>query len=289
MSCTQLINYHVPDPTNIGDLLSSPLKYFDFPGFNGHIRDIRSIDSNNVEDTHIIIGGGGLLFERFRSHFDHINGAKTGKQIVWGVGQQRYETATPKPNLFDYKSYISQSHLVSIRDDGMDYPWVPCASCMHPAFDKPRTPKHEYVVFSHKKFQINIPNSPRMTNENTDFETVLDFLGSGHAILTSSFHGAYWGILLGRKVLAFPFSSKFFTLRHKPALYPVNQWQSASRKLSSFGKVLYASKKKEDAYTCETREWKQYLNNAKVYPESLAECRERNHWFYHRVMDSLNE
>ena len=289
MNFPKLINYHVPDPTNIGDLLSSPLRYFDFSGFDIHARDIRTVDSNNVEDTHSIIGGGGLLFERFLPHFEHINEAKKGKCIVWGVGQQRYGMATWKPDLFDYTSYVSQSHLVGIRDEGMNYPWVPCVSCMHPAFDKPRVPQYDYVVFSHKKFQIDFPDVPRMTNENTDFEAVLDFLGSGNTILTSSFHGVYWGILLGRKVLAFPFSSKFFTLKHRPALYPVNKWRSGGKKFSLFGKVIYAPKHKEDIYLCETENWQQALDNAQVYPESLEECRNRNHWFYQRVMSTLSE
>ena len=109
--------------------------------------------------------------------------------------------------------YLDGVDLVGIRDYDVGLPWVPCASCMHPEFDRPRSPKHEVVVFSHKKFRLNIKGLPTFTNKEVDFRAVLDFLGSGETILTSSFHGAYWGTLLGRKVLAFPFSSKFFWLK----------------------------------------------------------------------------
>jgi len=288
-----LTNYHVTDLTNIGDLLSSPLRYFDFPGFDCQTLDIGKVDADNVVDSNIIIGGGGLLFERFLPHIQdiyrtQINKNHINKIILWGVGQQRYGAASRKPESFDYAPFVQKSHLVGIRDDGMDYIWVPCASCMHPAFDKLRKPEYEVVVFSHKKFQIDFPDMPKMTNLADDFEAVIDFLGSGETIITSSFHGAYWGTLLGRKVIAFPFSSKFFTLRHQPTLYPVKKWSRVRWKLSVFGRVLYSIEHEGDKLTCDTQDWQQYLKEARAYPESLQECRDSNIQFYQRVMDILN-
>ncbi|MEO1296577.1 MAG: hypothetical protein AAFW75_12355 [Cyanobacteria bacterium J06636_16] len=286
---TVITNYHVTDPHNIGDLLSSPLQYFDFPGYACQTRDIRTIDSENVESSHAVIGGGGLLFKRFLKHIEAINGIPSGKHILWGAGQQSYGTEPTTLLKFDYQPYIAHSDLVGIRDDRTAHTWVPCVSCMHPAFDQPRTAKHEFVVFSHKKFQLDFPQLPRMTNETTNLEEVLDFLGSGETILTSSFHGAYWGTLLGRKVLAFPFSSKFFTLRHQPTLYPAQRWSQVRWRLSMFGKVLYTSRHEGNKHTCETKNWRQYVAKCQTYPDSLEECRERNHWFYERVMGILSE
>ena len=286
---TVITNYHVTDSHNIGDLLSSPLQYFDFPGYTCQTRDIRTINFENVEESHAVIGGGGLLFRRFLKHIKAINGTPSGKHILWGAGQQSYGTDAKTLPTFDYHPYIANSDLIGIRDDRTNHTWVPCVSCMHSAFDKPRTAKHEFVVFSHKKFQLDFPRLPRMTNETTNLEEVLDFLGSGDTILTSSFHGAYWGTLLGRKVLAFPFSSKFFTLRHQPTLYPAQRWSQVRWRLSVFGKALYTSRHTGDKHACETKNWLQYVGKCQAYPDSLEECREQNRWFYDRVMGILSE
>lgn len=284
---SRITNYHVPDQTNIGDLLSSPIQYFEFPGYSCQVKDILEVNSENIEDSHIIIGGGGLLFQRFLPHIQDISKYKTKKLIFWGVGQQAYGKDAIKPEVFDYASFFTNSDLIGIRDDAMKHTWVPCPSCMHPAFDKERKPQHDIVVFSHKKFQIDFPHLPRMTNLTNDFDTVLDFLGSGKIILTSSFHGAYWGTLLGRKVIAFPFSSKFYTLRHQPTLYPLKKWSRIQWKLSILGRTLISREHAGDKLTCDMENWQDYLEEAPIYPDSLEICRERNIWFYQQVMEFL--
>ncbi len=283
-----LVNCHVIDAHNIGDLLSSPLHYFEFPGFTPKALDIRTAQAEALAADHVIFGGGGLLFERFLPQIASIQATKQGtKRILWGVGQQSYAlTQLSDYRQFDYRPYVAQCDLVGLRDFDVPWPWVPCVSCLHPAFDLPRTPQHEVVVFSHKKFHISFPGLPHLTHEETDFETVLDFLGSGETILTSSFHGAYWGTLLGRKVLAFPFSSKFASLKYPPTLYPVKTWSPVRWRLSLFGKSLY-EKTDPHQYFCTTEGWQTLLPQTQAYPDSLAECRAVNQQFYAKVMDSI--
>lgn len=287
---SSILNLHVIDPKNVGDLLSSPLQYFEFPGYECDRDDIRTVNTESLENKHIIIGGGGLIYKRFLPEIQAVNNyKKRGKLIFWGVGQQRYGTNPTKMALpFDYESYLAKSDLVGIRDADMIYPWVPCVSCMHPAFDRPRSPQHEIVVFSHKKFRLDIPGLPKMTNENIDFESVLDFLASGETILTSSFHGAYWGTLLGRKVVAFPFSSKFFTLRHPPILYPVARWSNTKWQFSLLGKTLCRLSYKEGCQICDTSQWRDYARQAQTYPDSLEVCRASNQKFYQKVIKILS-
>jgi hypothetical protein len=283
-----IINLHVIDPQNIGDLLSAPSHYFPFPDHEKSSVDLRQVSSENPLSSHLIVGGGGLLFPRFLEPIQQLGEmGSRGKLIAWGVGQQAYG-ATDRASIqsFNYAQYLDRFDLVGIRDVDSGYNWVPCASCMHSSFDQPRQIKHEFVVFSHRKYQLHIDKFPRMTHANDSLEQVLDFLGSGETILTSSYHGAYWGTLLGRKVLAFPFSSKFATFKHQPGLYPVQKWSNAMRKIQLFGKTLHQSWDQNKSL-CSTEDWRSSLQNCRVYPESLAECRERNEWFYEQVLNGF--
>ncbi len=285
-----IINYHVIDSTNIGDLFSAPTKYFSFPGYTVEQADIRNINVNEIRDKHIIVGGGGLLYKPFLDSFAKLIESKANiKLIAWGIGQQSYGSGFTNQELqnFNYSQYLKDFDLVGIRDFNYKDNWVPCASCMHPAFDKKQEIKHEFVVFSHKKFQIKIGNFPQMTNNNQDIEEILDFLGSGETILTSSYHGAYWGTLLGRKVLSFPFSSKFYTLKHSPGIYPIQKWIQPKRKLSLFNKTLFEYSD-QNKFSCNIDNWQDYLKSCQVYSESLHENRERNHWYHAQIMNILS-
>jgi hypothetical protein len=287
----KLVNFHVIDNTNIGDLHSAPSHYFDFPGFQVENRDIRQINRETIrsfQNQHIIIGGGGLASNRFLDAFTQIQLAKSNhKLIIWGIGQQDYSsTNVNNAERFNYEPFTQGFDLVGIRDSHyLDY-WVPCVSCMHPSFDKKYEIEHEFVVFSHKKFQIDFPGFPHMKNSSQNLDEILNFLGSGETILTSSYHGAYWGTLLGRKVLSFPFNSKFYTFKHLPAIYPVSKWLQAKFKVSIFGKTLHESAY-DRKFICNQENWQEYLPKCQIYPESLVENRDRNRWFYSQVMNLI--
>jgi len=302
------LNWHVIDPKNIGDLLAAPSRYFAFSPTQTAI-DLRRLDPDQCVQTQAdlqlgnaqnraivhLLGGGGLLFDRFKAAIQFLVEQKQAfptqtKLVAWGPGQQIYGQFTPQQiQTFDYRSYLDGFDLVGLRDAhvetlGLGYHWLPCASCLHPAFDRPRPIRHEFVVFSHKKFQIQFPDFPTLTNEATDFEQVLDFLGSGETILTSSYHGAYWGTLLGRKVLAFPFTSKTHTLKHQPGIFPIERWQPAGWHLKVLGKT-WIDRRRYDRFTCDVTGWQTHLNQCRTYPESLQETRDRNHWFHQRAME----
>ncbi len=283
-----IINMHVIDPKNIGDLLSAPIHYFPFPGYEKSSADLRMVSAEDPISSNLIVGGGGLLFSRFLEPIQQLAKMRSrGKLIAWGMGQQTYGATDPASiQSFNYSEYLDRFDLVGIRDINSGYNWVPCTSCMHSSFDKPREIKHPFVVFSHRKFQLHIDHFPRMTHANDSLDEVLDFLGSGETILTSSYHGAYWGTLLGRKVLAFPFSSKFATFKHQPGLHPVQKWSNSARKIQLFGKVIYESQN-QNQLSCSTEGWQAKLKNCLTYSESLEECRGRNQWFYEQVLSCL--
>jgi hypothetical protein len=319
-----IVNAHVIDSRNIGDLASSPVKYFDFK-YPVETLDIRSIDPKFTEPKsgfggsitldqiksnadqvkyHLIVGGGGLLFNRFFRSFEILDTLKSvfrGQWIAWGIGQQVYSTSddnlmeklTSSRDNFNYEKYLKSFDLVGIRDIDFQYDWLPCASCLDSAFDQPREIKHDFVVFSHRKFELKIDRFPTMSHDTQSLEEVINFLGSGETIITSSYHGAYWGTLLGRKVIAFPFSTKFLTFKHPPSIYPVSKWKYSQIKFRPFKRTFLNKINIEfryaDKYTCQTNNWRDLLTNCTAYPNLLQEYREANLEFYQKTMQLLEE
>jgi exopolysaccharide biosynthesis predicted pyruvyltransferase EpsI len=92
-----------------------------------------------------------------------------------------------------------------------------------------------------------------MDNRERSFSRVIEFLASGEVIVTSSYHGAYWGTLLNRRIILInAFSSKFHGFKHQPPLASEGSWKSK-------------------------------LAEARNYPEALAECRGANLRFSEKV------
>ena len=154
-----------------------------------------------------------------------------GPRIVWGAGHNAGFDKKFKGKL-SYPAWLQQFDAVGIRDFGQQYDWVPCASCMHPALRKKYTIKNDVIWFEHKKQLIKTTDIgpepvPRFINSGNNIEQTIELLGSANTIITNSYHGAYWGTLLGKKVIVVEaWSSKFNALKHKPFfLSKAQQWQ----------------------------------------------------------------
>lgn len=244
------------DPTNCGDWWSLPAHYFTFPQHDTVI-DINDYSPQAPFRGVAIIGGGGLVGPAFKQLEDLVRRPDV-RCIGWGLGnnmvddkRSRYVASTaPLPD------YIEHFELLGVRDFVEELRWVPCASCMHPLLSKHYDIRHDIVVFEHKRLPISINGFPRLSNSGNDIKAILEFLGSGEIVLTNSFHGAYWATLLGRKCIAFPFSSKFYGLKHKVPL-------------------------------CRESEWRDFIPKAVVYDSALSECRRANIEFYRDVTSLL--
>lgn len=180
---------------------------------------------------------------------------KIGPRILWGAGFN--DKFTENPYDIDWPEYMSKFHLVGVRDFDTDYRWVPCASCMHPAFDKKYEVTNEVVWFEHKKRLLDnrvfdkLP-APRMINTGNNMDQTIEFLGSAEVVITNSYHGVYWATLLGKKVVCIPWGSKFYSFKHPPTM--------ANDKI-----------------------WVDMINKAIDYPDALLECRAANKSFYEDV------
>jgi len=179
----------------------------------------------------------------------------TAPRFVWGAGHNGEGDVDFKKIRWP-KSFAGYK-LVGIRDfhEHSRFSWVPCASCMHPAFDKTYEIKNDVIWFEHKKQMIKDFGQdpiPRFVNTGGNIEQTIELLGSANTILTNSYHGAYWGTLLKKKVIVVggAWSSKFRWFKHAPTIL----------------------EKKED--------WKDWVETAPIHDNALEECRNatKNYW-----------
>lgn len=202
------------------------------------------------------------LFDNFNRQYQDLV-SKTLEKIdkvssprfIWGAGHNG-DAETDFRKIKWPKSF-SHYKLIGIRDyhESSKFPWVPCASCMHPAFDKKYSIKNDVIWFEHKKQMIKDFGTepiPRFINTGNNIEQTIELLGSANIILTNSYHGAYWGTLLKKKVIVVggAWSSKFKWLKHPPTIL----------------------EKKE--------QWRDWVELTNVYDSALDECRNatNNYW-----------
>jgi hypothetical protein len=266
---TNIVNVHRRETANRGDLASGPHNYF--PGMlalelTGWKRpdDVRRepwLASVRAADI-VILGGGGLLeFEKHRDSLDFVGGLEGKKKVIWGAGHNISTISSWSGLKPTFSGDFSMFDLVGIRDDGHGFDWVPCVSCMHSAFDVEYPITKEYIFFANLGSKDSRTYVPRdfdealiVGNLKSSVEDIVAALGSAETVITSSYHGAYWATLLGRKVVGIPTSSKFYDLRHP---IPI----------------------------CHRSDWKRFTKLARIHDGALEECRQANLGFYDKVMN----
>lgn len=266
-----VINLHRIDTKNAGDYYSAPHLYFDqLKDRQLDIFDYKSSDKlvtekwiEAISSHSLIIGGGGLLnrgsFEKQLKVFEQL--AEKGKKtVLWGVG---HNSKNPRSfgKTFSYNINTDKFGLVGTRDLHSPGEWVPCVSCLHPIFDQTFELKQEIGVVFHKKtLKKNSLTSKFQhlpcTSNTTDIDDLVHFIGSSEKIITDSYHAMYWSLLLGKKVVVIPNSSKFFDFKYQPVI-------------SDFDRCI------EDAA------------KAQAYSGVLEECREINQQFANKVFEYL--
>lgn len=207
---------------NVGDIYSSPLYYFDFP--NADTYDLHN--DVNLNNTHVVIGGGGLIRRTFVEKINNIIKQHPKTLTFWGIGHNAsYKDKDWQPE------FLQTANLVGIRDYNTPNTYVPCVSCMHKGFDKNYHIKHEHSYFLHKhRTPDNIDlDGPIMYNNNLNIDEVLSFIGSSKILITNSFHGAYWGMLMNKDVRILDWSTKFSTLKYVPSrINNLSDWRQTA-------------------------------------------------------------
>ncbi len=188
-----------------------------------------------LHDHDIVISAGGfccnyrtrpgefVIYERLL--------ARGNRLYFWGPGFNEHAANVHQP---DYGAPYSMAYnplfghpnvvMAGFRDYGNPYEYVPCASCLDPMFDGPFAPEHDVVILEHEILQLDFPGNERLPKKKQSVDLyspaeIAAFLGGARTVVTNTYHGAYWALLLNRAVVIYkPWSSKFHTLKHTPSL-----------------------------------------------------------------------
>ena len=200
------------DFNNTGNTFCTPYIYYDFPFDCTHRCIVQ--DDFKEEEYPLVLGGGGMFQQWF---LDNVFPKFKNKiKIVWGAGTNYHYT-----NDYIMPEFLNEWDIVGIRDKKSDffdknnikYEWVPCVSCKNSLFDQVYEIKNDIVIYEHLHQPINIDflsNVPKLNNIGNDLEEKIKFLGSGDIVITNSYHGAYWSMLLNKRVIIYnPFSNRY--------------------------------------------------------------------------------
>ena len=266
----QIIFTNVNYDGNAGDFWSTPLKYYNFDGYpteQVHFMDIWAAIQNKpnheqylIKDSLVIIGGGGLIttegnFLQETTEFL----VKNNKVIFWGIGS----------NTFEKPSYDILSHpnvlLSGVRDIvyGLNVEYLPCVSCKHSLFDEEYTSTDSIGIIEHPKHPIDIAGIEKISNQS-NIESIVNFLSSKSKIISSTFHGVYWSQLLDKEVLYFKttdtINSKIINLKHRVPICDVSNFSEKINNVSSTKGMLSESRKLNDDF---------YSKTIKIFQEYL--------------------
>jgi hypothetical protein len=219
---------------NVGDWVCSPYSYFSsfFSQYTCIFHSQWSILWHEIDkDDVVILGGGGQLDnsnelnEQINKLFRNCNNV-----IIWGSGTHRYMPG----NSFDMKTAelaitYDKAKLVGVRDYNhpSGLPYLPCVSCMHPAFNevvsnKPPVIRKIGVIRSALEGSFAVSGFPSSIDNSQPLYKILIYALESEAILVSSYHGAYWSQLLGLNTIL-PESrleiDKYRYFKHQPLFY----------------------------------------------------------------------
>lgn len=208
---------------NLAEQVCRPVDYVDL-GCEVKVLDQNCPDSD-FQIGPVIFGASGLLYPSIAPILERAVRFKRHQMIAWGIGHN-----THGGSIIDYPDWLNCFDVVGLRDYGTPWNYVPCPSCLSDVFDMDYGPPTQSMVIYD---QIDYPvgakyeGVPRENNchGSDDLPRIIRFLASGETILTSSYHGAYWGMLLGRKVVLWtPWSTKFRTFRNVPPIIHSEIW-----------------------------------------------------------------
>jgi exopolysaccharide biosynthesis predicted pyruvyltransferase EpsI len=248
-----IINVHGIDFRNAGDFYCGPHHYFeqlkgrelDIFGYKDSDQLVLDHYSELIKNNSIIIGGGGLLnrpsFGKPIKMLEELSN-RGKKTVLWGLGHNEKNKNT-FGKVTSYNIEPSAFGLVGVRDYNMGLEWVPCASCLNPIMDTKLDVENEVGLIYHKKTLKNkrVLNSLKeypSTSNTTSIEEIITFIAKSEIIVTDSYHAMYWSMLLDKKVIALPNSSKFYSFKYQPTFSDFENFKKDLKKPQKHSGVL---------------------------------------------------
>lgn len=230
------------EAVNLGDWICSPYSYYGdfFSNYTCVFHSHWSILWHEIEKSDVVILGGGGQLDNSDALNNQINKVfrNCDNVVIWGSGTHRYSPG----NIFNKKTaevpiQYEKAKLIGVRDydhpSGLSY--LPCVSCMHPAFskvlDKPKKIRRKVgTIRSALESSFAVEGLPSFVDNSQPLEKILEYALESELILASSYHGTFWSQLLGLKVIL-PESrlgvDKYKFFRHVPGFYKPSQYNES--------------------------------------------------------------
>jgi len=265
---------------NVGDLSSTPFWYCTFKGAKCIHVDISKVGESSLVESKlvgadlIIVGGGGLLFEKYRKAITHLADHYSSKVVIWGVGLNTPGSTMSRELISLAKSFS----LAGVRDlmpsdnheksDVMHH--VPCITCLSQDLLAGlllmsssrilRGERYRVLLASNDSGSQNciLKNRSRMLsnhfplvdvvsagNKKTSLSSCIESIVSSDVIVTTSYHYSYWALLLGKPVISIGASYKFHSLHVISSYYPELIYYHVDKDLilESVSQVMEAAKR----------------------------------------------
>jgi len=225
------------DYRNAGDMKCNPMEYFDeFNKFDCIVHNWKDIQWELIgQNDWIILGGGGLLecSDELQKTIIQLL-VLSDKVIGWALGHNTHFNVRINFPI-DYNRFL----LYSVRDYGYKgEEYCPDVSCMSSLLDDKYIVKRRIGIIEHLAFPIEGFSEEKISNR-FEARIVIRFIGESEIILTNSWHCAYWGLLLAKKVILYhPFSNKFDSFKYKPVIYSGEDLESDITKAQKYSGLL---------------------------------------------------
>jgi len=248
----RLIGLTLLNSNNVGETMVSPLDYFKFP-IPSEKLCVTAYNPDDIRGQLIIHGGGGLIHLPSPDYNDGVMGyleeiCELGPWLIsWGIGHNIHGAT----EIIYPKSFVEKYVLHGVRDFNQDIlPTVPCASCMSTLFHHTYKIKQDVVVVGHDLEEVagGKPFLP-FNHYGVTAKEAVEFIASSETIVTNSYHGAYWGYLLNRKVVVCdPMSTKFYGLPKGIVLSSKTKWEKDMAQAKTNKSFLTACRKTNREY-----------------------------------------
>ena len=192
----KVVHFHLDDAVNKNQL-SNPFRYFATDFATEYVLS-SNIKKDSITDAHVVLSGAIYLDDpKVAEKVLNLSNNSDNRSLTIWNGTFR----TIQSNVYKNFPHFKNLNSLSFTDNIDNKKWVPCVSCMHKVFDKEYNTTHGLVaVLDHTSdFRLKI-KAPTMF-DNEELKNVIHLIGSGETLITNSYYGVYWGLLLGRRVL----------------------------------------------------------------------------------------